>query len=552
MSGNDQLPLSNTSTDGGQSVALRAISAEHGQEDDVTVADPFLEGTGAGTPAVRVPTASPTRSHPFPLREGTGERVIPGLSDITDDPFLRIGNGSGTGNRSGADEFSLSYKNASEVASTPPTPSAVNTVQTLRGGPEARPVPALQIKQQVHPPQPASSWQPVDLGQIVDGLADGSIEQPQPTVAGWLYAGAVNGLAGESGCGKTWTALVSSQIELMAGNAVVFVDLEDSPVGVAGRLLALGVPRDLILERFVYIRPDEAFRDDVRSLLWQVLEVMQPTLVVLDSTGESMALEGTDPNSDDGVARWFQRVARPIAERGPAVLLLDHLPKSDTAAASPIGSQRKRSAISGVQGIQTVAKGMSFAKGRAGIAKITVSKDRHGNFVKDEPALQLIVRPELSRGEVGVSASLTGIDSEEEFAPTRHMADICAWLAEQGAPQTTSAIKKAVKGKAETLNAALGVLVASGYVSVSTGSRNSSVYELLEVYRIGDAYEVPETAAPCSHEWHQSDKTCRRDWCHDGHFGSCNGDAGGSDISAVREPDSVVWEITGVAPAFIG
>jgi hypothetical protein len=382
--------------------------------------------------------------------------------------------------------------------------------------------------------QAGASWRPANLGELVKGLQDGTIEEPKPSVGRltdgthWLYAAATNGLAGESGCGKTWTALAAVKSELNDGNNVIYIDMENGPLGVASRLLSMGVPADVIGDksRFAYVRPEEAFKDDVRAVFWIFLELLEPTLVVLDSTGESMALEGTDPNSDDAVAVWFQRVATAIARYGPAVLLLDHLPKSDSGAASPIGSQRKRAAISGAQFIQQVGKDMAFAKGRPGQARITATKDRHGYFVTGESSITLTITPEPSRGPNGVEAAL-GSNVNQEWAPTRQMLGISEFLKSAQTPQTTAAIKKEIKGKAETIGRALHVLIDSGYVTTSPGIRKSNLHELVKEYKLGDPYTVPEGVTEdgaqtggCSHSWH--DGKCKPDWCHTGHHGSCN------------------------------
>ncbi|KYJ97541.1 AAA family ATPase [Microbacterium sp. CH1] len=384
----------------------------------------------------------------------------------------------------------------------------------------------------VIPPKAGSTWSAQDVGDIVSGLRSGTLDRPRPTVgrlsdgSHWLYPAAVNGLAGESGCGKSWTALTTVAAELKDGHNVVYIDLEDSPVGIVSRLLDLGVPDGVIAapDRFAYVRPEEAFKDDIRSDLWTTLQFMNPSLVVIDSTGESMALEGTDPNSDDAVAQWFKRVPSEIGRRGPAVLLLDHLPKSDSAAASPIGSQRKRAAISGVQMIQTVRAGMSFAKGRSGEARLTCTKDRHGHFTTGEVAVTLSVNPALARGESGIDAVL-GRPSSDDWAPTRHMSDISQYLEQAGTAQTTSRIKSSVKGKAETLAAALRILADSGYISSRAGSRNAVEYTHVKPYRIGDPYSVPDDLAAggrsqCGHPWH--DSRCNPDWCHATHRGRCN------------------------------
>jgi hypothetical protein len=52
-----------------------------------------------------------------------------------------------------------------------------------------------------------------------------------------------------------------------------------------------------------------------------------------------MALDGAKPNDDD-TARWFRGL--PAAARlGPAVVVIDHVVKSDEGGLWPIGSQRK-------------------------------------------------------------------------------------------------------------------------------------------------------------------------------------------------------------------
>ncbi|WP_260149064.1 AAA family ATPase [Microbacterium endophyticum] len=456
--------------------------------------------------------------YPFPVGQGTGERVRSVLTDGDERTVPSEGNGPGTGTQRRA---ALPFTNTSR-------PSAHSTSSPLSQASGAS-VPLSAI-----PAQPGSSWLPTNLAECVSGLQSGTLTPPRPSVGRltdgsyWLYAGATNGLAGESGCGKTWTALAAAAAELEDSNNVIYIDMEDGPIGLTARMLALGVPPGVLADpvRFAYVRPEEAFRDDVRSIFWALLDQMRPSLVVLDSTGESMALEGTDPNSDDAVALWFQRVATAIATRGPAVLLLDHLPKSDSAAPSPIGSQRKRAAISGAQFIQTIGKEMAFAKGRPGQARLTATKDRHGNFVTGEVSMTLTVNPAPSRGTSSVDA-LLGPIQDDEWAPTRHMLGISEFLEANQSPQTTAAIKKGVKGKSETVLAALQVLVASGYVTTSSGGRNATLHELVKAFSIGDAYSVPdgvsEGGAPaggCGHPWH--DAKCNPDWCHATHRGRCN------------------------------
>jgi hypothetical protein len=117
------------------------------------------------------------------------------------------------------------------------------------------------------------------------------------------------------------------------------------------------------------------------------LEGLRPSVVFIDSAGESIAIDGFKPNDDELVATWVRRFPRWVARQGPAVVWVDHPPKySDETVA---GSHRKRAAVDGAS--YQVDGGQGFKKGRTGRFKLTCSKDRHGNFAVGELAAVFVL-----------------------------------------------------------------------------------------------------------------------------------------------------------------
>jgi hypothetical protein len=292
-----------------------------------------------------------------------------------------------------------------------------------------------------------------------------------------LYPGRVNSLVAESGGAKTWAALVVAAQELGAGQRVVFVDFEDQPEGIVGRLLDLGVDPRVIIDRFRYVSPQEPFSADAQLRLLSLLTADQPSLVVLDSVGESMALDGVKPNDDDHVARWYRRLPRQMADTGPAVVVLDHVTKnSDGRGLYAIGSQRKRAAISGASYLlETVVE---FGQGQLGKANLVVAKDRGGAYIRATTAAELTLD---ATAPTGIRARFDAPDGGEtgraEFRPTRLMEQVSRYVeAHPGA--SGSQIDKAKLGKADYVRKATAILVTDGWLSVEksgTALRHTSL-----------------------------------------------------------------------------
>jgi archaellum biogenesis ATPase FlaH len=80
-----------------------------------------------------------------------------------------------------------------------------------------------------------------------------------------VYSGRLNALNGEPGGGKTWVALHTCAEAMREGHQVIYIDLEDTPEGLVGRLRAMGLPPELIAKHLLYLQPELAWGPTV----WQ-------------------------------------------------------------------------------------------------------------------------------------------------------------------------------------------------------------------------------------------------------------------------------------------
>lgn len=334
----------------------------------------------------------------------------------------------------------------------------------------------------------ANSWEPVDVRTLVAGLVAGTARTATPTRltrtdgAALLYDGKVNGIHGESGSGKSWTALYACAQQIHLGRHTLYVDLEDSPLDVLGRLIALGADPASIAERFHYVQPELPFLEGALAII-ELIRDRDIALVVIDSTGEALALEGVQPNADEEVARWFLEVPKRLAKLGPAVLILDHLPKAGGGDLMPIGSHRKRASINGAQYLQEPMT--PFSKEKAGASKLVCAKDRHGTYARGEKVAILHLTP-TDGGSVRIS--LTGPDAAErteegKFRPTGYMERVSKALELAKEATSFNGICERVEGKRALLRQAVDALISDGYLATAPGPRNSTLHRLIRPFR---------------------------------------------------------------------
>lgn len=320
----------------------------------------------------------------------------------------------------------------------------------------------------VEMPDARTSWAPVDLASALDG--DGQEDAPafltRTDGVALLYRGKAHALSGEPEAGKGWFALAASAEVLSAGGCVAYVDFESDAPEVAARMRALGVPRDALLDRFVYLRPDEPLGDEAQADLALVLE-RRPALVVLDGVTESLVMHGLDLASNTDVASWRGRIVRPLTATGAAVLELDHVVKDREARGRyAIGAQHKLAGVDVSYRIDVVEP---FGRGRDGAARLSVLKDRPGH-VRRHADEGRIAHMALASAEGGaVRVSLLPPEAAGTFRPTVLMERVSRVLENAPDGMSGAGIRRDVTGKARNVDLALGVLVGEGFVRRESG-----------------------------------------------------------------------------------
>ncbi len=338
-------------------------------------------------------------------------------------------------------------------------------------------------------------WVPAG-DEIIEAVLSGDYKEPRGTVLyredrlALFYPGALNGIFGESECGKTWLALLAAKQELERGHHVVYMNYEDSASKTLVRLLALGVdPAALRTGKFSHFTdpPPILVEDSANEsyLLNLISERGKPSLVVVDGVTPAMSMLDLNPDKGIEVDRFYSAAPTWWARRGAAVVLIDHVTKSkDYRGRWAIGSERKVSGLDGAAYTVDVRK--QFAKGRSGYAMVRISKDRNGSVREHEAEDKLIAVFKLSSeaGDGKVTAELCVPEPAEDKLASC-MAQIDRLLSTSKEPLGIRAIRDGVRGSNVMKTRALDKLVEQGYVEAISGSRKGQT-----VYRRVRPYEV--------------------------------------------------------------
>ncbi|HWC35937.1 MAG TPA: AAA family ATPase [Mycobacteriales bacterium] len=341
-----------------------------------------------------------------------------------------------------------------------------------------------------------SSWPGIDLTSLLTADApaiEATIGRRTDGVA-LGYPGRVNGIVGESETFKGWFVQALVAQVLATGGRALYLDFEDNARGIAERLRDLGVATEAVRTRLSYRRPEGPFghaeQADLASWLADGCD-----LAVVDGVTEALSLHALSSTTDTDIAAFLTRLPRWLADRGPAVYLVDHVVKNRVERGHwATGSQHKRSGVDGAVLLSRILQpvGRATTTVRTGRARLSVSKDRPGavrahtvtkageEWIAD---LVLTANPD---GTVDVTLIPPEDDRAESPADDHLHADlrqrITAAVADAAPePLTTRDIYAAVKGgrgSQTDKQKALEALRRDGTLHVEQGQRGALLHRL--------------------------------------------------------------------------
>ncbi len=328
-----------------------------------------------------------------------------------------------------------------------------------------------------------SSWDPVDLGPILRGEAPDEVPTMWRRTDGvaLLYPGKIHAINAESESGKTWMALSVCAEVMLEGEQVFFIDFEDSPASVVGRLVDLGVPADVVEICFHYIRPDDPLTPELSEALVASVMAVGASLAVVDGVTEAMVLHGFSIKDNDDAARFIALLLRPLQRTGATVLVLDHVTKSkEDRGRFAIGAQHK---LAGIDGAVYTAKVIDpYGRGRTGTSRLEVAKDRPGHVRavagdgKRIGTFRLVSEGDRLRAEVVADDGGT-----ESGLSDALLARVSQALAEHG-PLSQSKLVERVSGNAHMVRIAASFLVDLECATEHEGPRKARIFTHVKPY----------------------------------------------------------------------
>lgn len=331
------------------------------------------------------------------------------------------------------------------------------------------------------------SWAPLDLTDVLNGTTTAPVPDLLAVdgAPALFYTGRTNLVFGESGNGKTWVALAALAEVIRNGRTGIYIDLEDTMAGLVARLILLGLTTEQIRAGLLYVQPDSGWSPTAQATIAATIDRHDVALVVMDSTGEAMAADGVKGNDDDDVARWFTAGPKFIARRGPAVIIIDHVPKDNQhAPLDPIGSQRKKAAIDGAGYRIDAPKAPSID--HDGLLVAVTSKDRHGHHTRGQKAAAIAVTHDPD-GLVVLTFSApekAPVDASGNFRPTVLMERASRTIEDTPGLSQIQVVTRTT-GKAKVVREAIRCLIVEGFVEVDP-TPGRFAYRSIKPFRAAD------------------------------------------------------------------
>jgi hypothetical protein len=335
-----------------------------------------------------------------------------------------------------------------------------------------------------------SSWQPVDLTSALAGTK----RRPEPSVLkrsdgrALFYEGQVNYLHGADGVGKSFVGLFAAAQVMGEGGHVAWLDWEDpDEVTIIGRLRdSLGVPAESIAAQFHYVHPETEAVDLAVAVVCDVLTHHACRLVVLDSIGEAMGIDGVNEDKDVEVTPWLRRVLRPMAATGAAVVPIDHGVKTGDNPLHPSGSKRKRASVTGAAYLVESPRPLS-REYHGGLLTLTTAKDRHGNHTRGKLAAMIDVAIYPDDGwtlRIDPPPEVDKAGSANDLALARAVTRfVKGYIEEMGgqAPSMTAIEQtQSIKAAAQSRRAAAELAVNLGALREQAGARNARTFHYVK------------------------------------------------------------------------
>lgn len=225
-------------------------------------------------------------------------------------------------------------------------------------------------------PDPSEIPEPNAVGSLVftdlRALLNGDLQPPDVMVDDLLYVEGVHWISGHPGCGKT-TLVMNAAWEAMAtGRHVVWLDYEGGDRATVRRLREVGVPVDLILERFHYA----GWPEDAAASLSAIAERWPFALVVIDSASKALQMAGLDENSPSEVTKWMAPVVKECKRHALPVVVIDHVTKDSTSKQRYARGAGSKLADSDVAWYVELHE--PFSRTQAGVIHCVLKKDRDG------------------------------------------------------------------------------------------------------------------------------------------------------------------------------